>query len=97
MKKNQMTGYDETKKMLNTLRKLNESISASKILREQEEPTQSSNLQNDILVINDVEVKLMSSDTVDMKLMDNQKNPLIGNQKGNKAGLFQSLLPQIFY
>jgi len=71
-----MTGYDETKKMLNTLRKLNESISASKILREQEEPTQSSNLQNDILVINDVEVKLMSSDTVDMKLMDDQKNSI---------------------
>ena len=71
-----MTGYDETKKMLNTLRKLNESISTSKILREQEEPTQSSNLQNDILVINDVEVKLMSSDTIDMKLMDDQKNSI---------------------
>jgi len=71
-----MTGYDETKKMLNTLRKLNESISASKILREQEEPTQSSNLQNDILVINDVEVKLMSSESIDMKLMDDQKNSI---------------------
>ena len=37
-----MTGYDDTKKMLNTLRKLNESKTSMSVLREQQEVTQQS-------------------------------------------------------
>ena len=76
--KSKYIGYDETKKMLNTLRKLNESKHSSNILREQIEPEQQSsdNEQNDVTVINDVEVKLNSNDPSDMKLTDEQKNKL---------------------
>ena len=49
--------------MLNTLRKLNETKSSFNTLREQEEPT-----SDDITVINDVDIKLVSSDTVDLEL-----------------------------
>ena len=35
-----MTGYDDTKKMLNTIRKLNESKTSMNVLREQQEVTQ---------------------------------------------------------
>lgn len=89
-----MTGYDETKKMLNTLRKLNESVSSSKTLREQsqeqrissdsstfpknDDPSSNSQMNDDLMVINDVEVKLLSNDNLDMKLMDDQKNAISG-------------------
>jgi hypothetical protein len=65
-------GYDETKKMLNTLRKLNESKQTSSNLREQDENAQK-NIKNDITVINDVDVKMLSSDQNDMHLSDEQK------------------------
>lgn len=59
--------------MLNTLRKLNETKSSFNTLREQEEPT-----SDDITVINDVDVKLVSSDTVDLELTEEQKNTISG-------------------
>ena len=59
--------------MLNTLRKLNETKSSFNTLREQEEPT-----SDDITVINDVDIKLVSSDTVDLELTEEQKNAISG-------------------
>jgi len=80
--KSKYIGYDETKKMLNTLRRLNESKYSSNVLREQIENTpeqqSSENVKNDITIINDVEVKLNSNDPSDMKLTDEQKNKLSG-------------------
>lgn len=87
-----MTEYDSTKTMLNTLRKLNES-KQSGTLKEQsqeqrisydtstfskEEQPSTESMKNDLMVINDVEVKLMSGDNLDMKLMDDQKNSISG-------------------
>ena len=59
--------------MLNTLRKLNETKSSFNTLKEQEEPT-----SDDITVINDVDIKLVSSDTVDLELTEEQKNAISG-------------------
>jgi hypothetical protein len=70
-------GYDETKKMLDTLRRITESTKNVKILREQDSST-TSNTQDDIDVINDVDVKLLSNDNMDMKLTDDQKNGISG-------------------
>jgi methylthioribose-1-phosphate isomerase len=87
MHKNQTTGYDATKKMLNTLRKLNESRSTSyNLIKENDEFTQQpepqddenpqEDMRNDITVVNDVDVKLMSGDDMDLKLMDDQKSAI---------------------
>ena len=73
--------YDYTKKMLNTLRNLSESKTSSRTLREQEEPQnpeQSQQVNGDIVVINDVDVKMLSTDEADMKLMDDQKSAISG-------------------
>ena len=75
-----MSGYDDTKKMLNTLRKLNENRAFSNnILREEIETQQLQNQEpqeKDFTVINDVEVKLLSSDPADMNLLDDQKTAI---------------------
>ena len=75
-----MSGYDDTKKMLNTLRKLNENRTFSNnILREEIETQQPQNQEpqeKDFTVINDVEVKLLSSDPSDMNLLDDQKTAI---------------------
>ena len=73
MQKKIISSYDDTKKMLNTLRKLNETKSSFNTLREQEEST-----SDDVTVINDVDVKLVSSDTVDLELTEDQKNTISG-------------------
>jgi hypothetical protein len=70
-------GYDETKKMLNIMRNLTESTRNSKILKEEELP-QTDKMDDNIDVINDVDIKMLSSDNADMKLTDNQKNALSG-------------------
>lgn len=83
MEKKQISGYDDTKRMLNTLRRLNESRTSLNTLREQSEPqepqtnaptTQTDN--DDVLVINDVDVKLISTDSNDLSLMEDQKNSI---------------------
>jgi hypothetical protein len=80
MEKKQISGYDDTKRMLNTLRRLNESRTSLNTLREQEEPqinmssTQTDN--DDVLVINDVDIKLVSTDSSDLTLMEDQKNSI---------------------
>jgi hypothetical protein len=76
MQNKQMTGYDDTKKMLNTLRKLNESKTSMNVLKEQEEVTQNQN--SDFIIINDVEVKMLSTDEMDMELQDDQKQSISG-------------------
>jgi ferritin-like metal-binding protein YciE len=75
--------YDLDKKMLNMMRKLNESTTSNKILREQvemapNEPQPEQNMKDDVLVVNDVDVKINSTDDVDMKLLDEQKNEISG-------------------
>lgn len=82
MSKNSI-GYDETKKMLNKLRQLNEYHRPLNTIREQsepqntngEEPIQKSNdnVKNDIMVINGVDIKMLSADQMDMKLTEQQK------------------------
>jgi hypothetical protein len=87
MQKNQTTGYDATKKMLNTLRKLNESRSTSyNLIKENDEFNQQpepqdnespqDDMKNDVTVVNDVDVKLMSGDNEDLTLMDDQKTAI---------------------
>jgi hypothetical protein len=78
-----MINYDQTKKMLNTLRKLNENKRTfGNILKEdnQETPTMGSdtNIKDDITVINDVDVKILSSDEMDMKMSEEDKNSISG-------------------
>ncbi len=70
-------GYDETKRMLNTLRRLNESTQNTKILKEEEAPV-TSNMEDEVDVINDVDIKMLSTDNMDMKLSDEQKNSISG-------------------
>jgi hypothetical protein len=70
--------YDFDKKMLNMMRRLNESTASNKILREQEETQPEQSMKDDILVINNVDVKMNSTDEADMKLMDEQKNEISG-------------------
>lgn len=76
-------GYDDTKKMLNTLRKLNESKNNNSVIKEQEEvqqqqvePEQIQNQKSDFIIINDVEVKMLSVDEVDMELKEDQKETI---------------------
>lgn len=74
-------GYDETKKMLNTLRTLNVNKSSFRTLKEdiESQNTQQSSTEkvmDDVLVINDVEVKILSTDRDDMGIKDDQKNSI---------------------
>lgn len=73
-----MNGYDETKKMLNILRNFNTSSSRS-INEQVETDTQQVSdkpVQDDITVINDVDVKMLSTDQMDMELLDDQKTSI---------------------
>jgi hypothetical protein len=78
MQKKRMNGYDETKKMLNILRNFNTSSSRS-INEQVETDTQQVSdkpVQDDITVINDVDVKMLSTDQMDMELLDDQKTSI---------------------
>jgi hypothetical protein len=73
--------YDFTKGMLNKLRSLNESRTTIKTLSEQTEPINpevNQEVKDDITVINDVDVKLLSSDEADMKLSEDQQTAISG-------------------
>ena len=82
MQNKQISGYDDTKKMLNTLRKLNESRTSHNTLREQSEmnqPEVETQQDNDeVSVINDVDVKIVSTDSMDLKIMDDEKSAISG-------------------
>lgn len=83
-------GYDETKKMLNTLRKLNENKTLSNNLIKEDDQnkgsdvfgdfskTETSETNDDFTVINDVEVKILFTDRDDKTLKDDQKNQISG-------------------
>ena len=79
--------YDSTKKMLNTLRKLNGLIVENEMGSEQPQQQQQDPLgtedavstkeqDSDFVVINNVEVKLLSTDSMDLKLTDEQKTSI---------------------
>ncbi len=79
MQKKLIKEYDDTKRMLNTLRRLNENRTSFNTLSEQTEPEVSTEpLKDDISVVNDVDVKLSSTDSADIKLMDDEKTSLSG-------------------
>lgn len=71
--------YDNTKKMLNVLRNLNESTSKKKTLKEQEEEKE---LKDTIIVIDGVEVRMIASTDEDLQLDDQQKK-VIGDVISN--------------
>lgn len=62
--------YDSTKKMLNTLRQLNESTNSKKSLKEQEEEKQ---MEDTVIVVDGVEVRLIANSKEDLQLNDTQK------------------------
>ena len=65
--------YDNTKKMLNTLRNLNESTLRKKPLLEQEEEK---DLKDTVTVVNGVEVRMIASTDEDLQLDDQQKKTI---------------------
>jgi len=65
MNRNYNIGYDETKKMLNALR--NFKVSKTKRLNEE---------KNDFTVINNVETNINTSDDLDLKISEEDKNVL---------------------
>lgn len=85
MQKKTKNEYDVTRNMLKTIRTLTESKLNTNTITEQEvedslhtlpSDVATKNLENGIEVINDVDVKLMSTDKNDMKLTDEQKKSL---------------------
>ena len=62
--------YDNTKKMLNTLRNLNESHFPKKTLSEQEEDKK---LNDSVIIVDGVEVRMIASTDEDLQLDDQQK------------------------
>lgn len=83
MQKKVIVGYDDTKKMLNTLRKLNENRQSNSVIKEQQEeipqqvnPEQTQKQESDFVIINDVEVKMLSTDEMDMELKQDQKETI---------------------
>jgi hypothetical protein len=74
--------YDVTKNMLKTIRTITESKQSTKTLQEQLEmgnlPSDiaSQEQKNDVTVINDVDVKLLSNDSNDMQVTDSQKTAI---------------------
>lgn len=60
--------YDETKKMLNVIRNLQ-----NKYITEQDSDVPNSEMKDDISVINDVDVKFISSDSSDLQIDEEDK------------------------
>ena len=71
--------YDKTKKMLNTLRNLNESTLKKKSLNEQEEEKE---MKDTVTVVNGVEVRMIASTNEDLEL-DEQQKKVIGDVISN--------------
>ncbi len=84
--------YDVAKSMLKTMRLLSEGKEQyKKTIREQSETLapEAQNMKDDFLVINDVDVKLLSTDDSDMKLLDDQKNEISNIIDGFKSDVEQ--------
>lgn len=69
-------GYDETKKMLDTIRNLNINKISYKALKEQEDNTQTKQQKSDIEVVNDVEVNINTTDMSDLSLEQQDKDTI---------------------
>jgi hypothetical protein len=85
MHKKKINDYDVTRKMLKTIRTLTESPTSYSTLNEDEvvvnnlpSDEATKNLQDGIEVVNDVDVKILSSERKDLKLTDEQKQTMSG-------------------
>ena len=90
-----MSNYDNTKKMLNTLRNLTEStFKQAPLLREQEE---NKDLKDEITIIDGIEVRLIASTEEDLKLDEPQKKVLrdVINNFGTQVSDLGDLRPGI--
>lgn len=99
--RNKTMGYDETKKLLNKLRSFQYSLKKTDIKEQVETPTldqetetqqATGNQYDDVTVINDVEVKILSPDQEDLKITDEQKaaiSQLIDNFKQQVSQIAQ--------
>jgi hypothetical protein len=82
MQKKTKNDYDVMKGMLKTIRTLTESKTSNRTINEVAEfqspevDKAEENLKNDIIVVNDVEVKFNSSDDADLKLQDSEKTAI---------------------
>ena len=88
MSNKKQTAYDEIKGMLTTMRTLNESKQSkhNSVLTEEEQPTEPGDdvpspesyqeKYDNVEVVNEVEVKLISTDQEDVKLKDDEKNSI---------------------
>jgi hypothetical protein len=76
MRNNRTIGYDETKKMLNTLRNFQLKTSTNNRINEQAELNVPQKEDNDVFVVNDVDVNINSSDKSDLSLNEEEKNNL---------------------
>jgi len=76
------TDYDVTKNMLKTIRTITESKASNRTLNEAvgfqspEVDKSEENLKNDVMVVNDVEIKMNSSDEADLTLQDSEKTAI---------------------
>jgi hypothetical protein len=74
--------YDVMKGMLKTIRTITESKASNRTLNEAvgfqspEVDKSEENLKNDVMVVNDVEIKMNSSDEADLTLQDNEKTAI---------------------
>jgi hypothetical protein len=86
--------YDNTKRMLNTLRKLNESVSNKNTLNEQEEVK---DLKDTVTIIDGVEVRMIASTDEDLQLDDQQKKVVgdVINNFGTQVSDLGDLRPGI--
>ena len=73
MKHKTHMNYDNTKKMLNTLRNLTESTLEKGTISEQEEKKE---LKDNVIVVNGVEVRLISSTDEDLDVNEVQKKTI---------------------
>jgi hypothetical protein len=71
MSNNQNLGYDGIKRMLNTMRTLNENTASKATLKEEEEEK-----VNNLVLNNNVEIKVHSADQEDLNISDEEKNAL---------------------
>lgn len=81
MQQNRYNTYDDTKRMLNTLRYLKSRYENQNRLQEQmdtetEDPVNMEQEKNDIAVVDDVDVQINSSDSTDLELDDETKTAI---------------------
>lgn len=84
--------YDVAKSMLKTMRLFTEGKEQyGKIIKEQSETLapEAQNMKDNFEVVNNVDVKLLSPDDADMKLLDDQKNEISNLIDGFKADVAQ--------